>query len=104
MVFNDSRKRVQRQYSCEFFSGIFNIKYILLNTKESNKYKLFEVRFNMGEKSLKQLLADQKRKKEKVKKLETELRNEKLLVAKMDKSITVQKAAAAKKKAPSKKR
>lgn len=104
MVFNDSRKRVPWQNSRGLISRLFNIKYILLNTKESNKYKLFEVRFNMGEKSLKQLLADQKRKKEKVKKLETELKNEKLLVAKMEKSITVQKAAAAKKKAPSKKR
>ncbi len=57
----------------------------------------------MSEKSLKQLLVDQKRKTLKVKKLEAELRAEKALIAKMDRSITVKKAAA-KKKASSKKR
>ncbi len=51
----------------------------------------------MSEKTLKQLLADQKRKKEKVKKLEAELRGEKALVARMDKSIAAKKTAAKKK-------
>lgn len=58
----------------------------------------------MSEKSLNQLLADSKRKKEKVKKLEAELRNEKALIAKMDKAIVTKKAAASKKKATPKKK
>jgi hypothetical protein len=57
----------------------------------------------MSEKSLKQLLVDQKRKNQKVKKLEAEIRAEKALVAKMDKSIAV-KRAAEKKKVSSKKK
>jgi hypothetical protein len=57
----------------------------------------------MSEKSLKQLLVDQKRKNLKVKKLEAEVRAEKALIAKMDKSIAAKKAAA-QKKASSKKR
>jgi len=57
----------------------------------------------MSEKSLKQLLVDQKRKTLKVKKLETELRAEKALIAKIGKSIAVKKAAA-NKKVSSKKR
>jgi hypothetical protein len=57
----------------------------------------------MSEKSLKQLLVDQKRKNLKVKKLEAEVRADKALIAKMDKAIAA-KRAAAQKKASSKKR
>lgn len=76
---------------------------ILFNIQKPYKYKS-EVKIFMSEKSLNQLLADSKRKKEKVKKLEAELRNEKALVAKMEKAIVVKKAAASKKKATSKKK
>lgn len=71
---------------------------------KSHINKKFEVRIFMSEKSLNQLLADSKRKKEKVKKLEAELRNEKALIAKMDKAIVTKKAAASKKKATPKKK
>jgi hypothetical protein len=57
----------------------------------------------MAEKSLKQLLADQKRKNIRVKRLEAELRSEKSLIANIDKSVTAKKVSEAKKKAISKK-
>ena len=58
----------------------------------------------MAIKSLKQLMNDQKRKKDKVKKLEAELRSEKATIAKLDKSIAAKKTVDKKKKSPAKKK
>ena len=59
----------------------------------------------MSEKSLKQMLVDQNRKKDKVKKLEAELKSETALVAKLDKLVATKKAAEdKKKKVPAKKK